>query len=175
MTCRVCGVDKPLDKFLRHGSARNGRQSKCSECAERQASDYRKMASRRWRLRNPEAYQRALAEKREYRLSVPPRPPEPVEARRARVLRRHGLAPDAYDAMLSGQGGGCAICGVEPEEGKFLHIDHDHETEAVRGLLCKRCNMAIGLLADDPDRVIAAAMYLARAMSVEPFRRGERF
>jgi Recombination endonuclease VII len=44
--------------------------------------------------------------------------------------------------MLAEQGGGCAICGAEPKT-KRLHVDHDHKTGAVRGLLCFRCNRLI--------------------------------
>lgn len=44
--------------------------------------------------------------------------------------------------MLAEQAGGCAICGAEPKT-RRLHVDHDHKTGAVRGLLCYRCNRAL--------------------------------
>lgn len=50
----------------------------------------------------------------------------------------------------------CVICGVQAA----LVVDHDHVTGKVRGLLCNKCNMAIGLLQDDPMLLEFAKMYL---------------
>lgn len=55
----------------------------------------------------------------------------------------------------------CAICGGT-EPGRRLAIDHDHDTGLVRGLLCRKCNGAIGLLGDSADRLEAALAYLRR-------------
>jgi hypothetical protein len=64
--------------------------------------------------------------------------------------------------MLTDQFGGCAICGrPEPEDGS-LHVDHDHETGAVRGLLCFPCNQAIGAFEEQLDLLSAALRYLRR-------------
>ena len=48
---------------------------------------------------------------------------------------RTGLPLAEYDALLAAQGGGCAICGNPPKT-RRLHVDHDHKTGEVRGLLC---------------------------------------
>lgn len=62
--------------------------------------------------------------------------------------------------MLAIQGGVCAICRKECKSGRELAVDHDHETGAVRSLLCMNCNRAIGWLQDDPDLLMAATEYL---------------
>lgn len=62
--------------------------------------------------------------------------------------------------MLAAQDGVCAICKQTPE-GQW-NIDHCHDTGAVRGLLCSPCNIGIGQLGDDPERVRAALEYLLR-------------
>lgn len=62
--------------------------------------------------------------------------------------------------MCAEQGGVCAICGRRPREGTHLHVDHDHETGRVRGLLCFSCNVAVGQLQHDPTRIVRAADYL---------------
>ncbi len=60
------------------------------------------------------------------------------------------------------QGGGCAICGKRP--GKVsLHVDHDHETGEVRGLLCVGCNNALGQFRDDLELLARASDYLVGA------------
>jgi predicted nucleic acid-binding Zn ribbon protein len=77
----------------------------------------------------------------------------------------YGLSQDEYEAMLARQGGGCAICGTTDWPGKDHrpHVDHDHETKRVRGLLCDSCNQGLGRFADDPARLRAAAAYLEAA------------
>ena len=65
-----------------------------------------------------------------------------------------GVTDAEYDRLLSAQGGGCAICGNPPKT-RRLHVDHDHKTGRVRGLLCHRCNRAL------PDWVTATWLELA--------------
>lgn len=64
-----------------------------------------------------------------------------------------------YNDLLHRQGGICAICGSPPGS-KRLAIDHDHKTDKVRGLLCFRCNVAVGFLRDDPELMFSAAEYV---------------
>lgn len=73
-------------------------------------------------------------------------------------LKQFGITEDDYEHMFEKQMGLCAIC-HKPDNIR-LAVDHDHDTGKVRGLLCKRCNMGIGLLNDDPDIVTSAALYL---------------
>lgn len=75
---------------------------------------------------------------------------------------RHGITLLQYEAMQEAQAGKCAICGNgEPHSRKSrLNIDHDHETGKVRGLLCSKCNSAIGLLSDDVEVLASAIRYL---------------
>jgi hypothetical protein len=88
---------------------------------------------------------------------------------RARILRnRFGLSSEAYEAILSGQDYKCAICGNKESAvmyGKTIHlsVDHCHKTGKIRGLLCLKCNTAIGKLDDDPKLLRKAARYLERS------------
>lgn len=89
-----------------------------------------------------------------------------LRERESSIRRLYGMSGIEFDELLASQGGTCAntACGkphVE-ERGKRLHVDHDHRTGAVRGLLCNNCNRGIGLLGDDPDRLIGAARYLRK-------------
>jgi len=74
----------------------------------------------------------------------------------------YGVTPDQYESMMLAQDGRCAICRSEdwPGKGNRPHVDHDHVTGQVRGLLCGKCNVALGNLDDDPARLRAAADYL---------------
>ena len=72
----------------------------------------------------------------------------------------YGITLEQYDEMLQGQGGGCASChGQVPGGGRF-HVDHNHVTGEVRGLLCHGCNTAAGLCQDNPAVLRGLANYL---------------
>lgn len=91
----------------------------------------------------------------------------PEANRRATLSKYDGLTPAAFDALLAGQGGVCAICGgaeTAVRHGKVREfcVDHDHADDKVRGVLCSDCNRGLGLFADDPSILRAAAAYLER-------------
>lgn len=54
----------------------------------------------------------------------------------------------------------CQSCGGQSVDLRGLHVDHDHSTGRVRGVLCDRCNKALGLLDDDSDKIVALAAYI---------------
>jgi hypothetical protein len=79
------------------------------------------------------------------------------------LRKSFGLSVEDYDALLASQGGVCAICGKHPNDApKRFHVDHDHATGAVRGILCHTCNQGLGQFKDDVARMRAAVAYLER-------------
>ncbi len=72
----------------------------------------------------------------------------------------YGISPEDYDALFASQGERCAICGGDDHRAKGWHLDHDHATGKVRGILCGPCNLMLGNANDDPARLLAAAEYL---------------
>lgn len=81
---------------------------------------------------------------------------------RNRSLYIYGIDQSDYEVMLEAQDGLCGICRTDdPGRGQAnFSVDHSHENEHVRGLLCHSCNVGIGLLGDNPDRLRAAADYI---------------
>jgi hypothetical protein len=79
--------------------------------------------------------------------------------RRKWELKQYGLTPKAYWDLYSAQNGVCAIC-FKPE--RVLAVDHNHITQAVRGLLCGSCNRALGLFKDSSGLLRNACAYLER-------------
>jgi Recombination endonuclease VII len=71
--------------------------------------------------------------------------------------RRYGLTLAQYRALQARQGNACAIC---RRVTRVLCIDHCHVTGRVRGLLCPKCNSALGFCGDDPRLLRAALAYL---------------
>jgi hypothetical protein len=95
----------------------------------------------------------------------------PDKVRGITLKKDFGITVETYHRLLEGQGGVCASC-KNPETAtrngniKWLAVDHCHDSHVLRGLLCAACNMAIGMMNDDPARLRAAADYLDRSRAL---------
>lgn len=132
--CSRCKTDKPISDFGVNRAKAGGRALYCRPCA---------------RTLTRESYRRNREAQLDYMRS-----------------RTFGISREQYDELLALQHGVCAIC-KQPETAKSrsggsksLGVDHDHETGRIRGLLCYRCNVALGYLKDDEGLLLAAAAYL---------------
>ena len=89
-------------------------------------------------------------------------------------LRTYGISPQRFNELLVEQGNACAICrspfeyehdtarqNLDRAYHSGPHVDHDHRTKVARGLLCNRCNRALGMFGDSIETLIAAANYLS--------------
>ena len=159
-TCRKCGVAKPLDDFYRMAGMRDGHRNECKACnlrdeAERHRRNPEPARARvkAWQEANPE---RVAARAAAYRASGR----KAKSDRRSYLRRKYGVTPEWYDEQLAAQGGGCAICAKPPRDDISLHVDHDHETGALRRLLCFSCNNLLGDVKDDAQVLERAASYL---------------
>lgn len=128
--CTSCNLDKPVDEFHKHKLGRNGVNNICKVCAAALARERRQDPA----IREREAHQKA-----------------------ERIFK---MPPGRYAEMLAEQGGVCAICRKVRPNGRRLHVDHCHESGAVRGLLCYSCNTGLGAFRDNPDVMVAAIEYL---------------
>jgi hypothetical protein len=144
-TCTKCKDELDLECFNKHNTGKYGRNSICKACESKRVVA--------WQQANPDKVRA-----RSKRFAAQPRV---KEYRRDWALKnKYGIDAGTYDAMLAEQSGVCAVCKMESD--KPLSVDHDHVTGKVRGLLCNNCNMAIGLLADDEQRLRSAADYVAK-------------
>lgn len=133
--CPVCKQFKKLNEFPSQAGSRLGVHSYCSTCLN---------AYRRTRY---------TAER----------------GHRWNVQKNYHLTKEQYEAMLASQGGVCACCGksetiIYKRTGKAhqLSVDHNHETNVVRGLLCRSCNLFVWHIENDPKRLEAVLAYLAK-------------
>lgn len=156
--CKKCGEVKHLDDFYAASGNRDGRRGECKECslAARQrwyqANRDRSMAYvREWQRANPDRVKAWRRKNRQRRLE---------KLREIHLRNKFGLTPEEYDDILEAQGGVCALCAYPPTPGISLHVDHDHGTGEILGLLCVRCNNALGLFREDPDLLKRAARYV---------------
>lgn len=111
-----------------------GTTTVCGQC--------RKVYNEKYRRANPLVYARS--------------------SRKTKLFRAYGLTEQAFNELLIAQKGGCAVCGsTEWGAGGVPHVDHDHATNEIRGLLCSRCNCGIGMFRDDPELLLEAVRYLS--------------
>lgn len=81
----------------------------------------------------------------------------PKAFRQTRLKTRYGLTHDDYQKLYEKQAGVCALCLDRPAS----DVDHDHATGVVRGLLCRACNLGIGMFGENIDRIKRVIVYLS--------------
>lgn len=143
--CSTCETEKSFTEFPSVGR-------RCKRCV------YEKMLD--WRRNNKD---RVAATRKRWLERHPGRIKE-LGTKSAMKLR-YGITPECYAALLKSQGESCAICGTQNNPKRRLCIDHAHDDDHVRGLLCDKCNVGLGAFGDRPDLLIAAAEYLRRKSS----------
>jgi hypothetical protein len=166
--CRLCGDVQPLEEFHRAAGMRDGHRNECKTCfraiaRKRYQADPQKAkdAVRRWQEENPEHL-------RAYRMEYRNRPERKRAMRDLYYRRTYGITADEADEILAAQNGRCAICCTPaPERLASMHLDHDHDTGAIRGFLCIDCNHGLGKLRDSPDLLLRALVYLRQQQSPE--------
>lgn len=96
-----------------------------------------------------------------------------LNARRSFLMKTYGLTPEQFDELLRSQGYACAICGTgDPgisniTKARQWDVDHCHSTKKVRGLLCRKCNMALGLFNDNLVIIRSALRYLKKSRGAQ--------
>lgn len=139
--CTKCKKELSLSNFHKDITKEDGRHTRCKVCRKEPTAVYN-------------STQRAKDLKKS-----------------ANLKRDFGITLQQYDVMLESQNGVCAVCG-QPETARYsdgetvkrLSVDHDHKTGRVRGLLCGRCNCALGYVDDSKERLLQLAIYLERQL-----------
>ena len=145
--CTICKETKPIEEFYYH-KCTNSYCSECKECTKKRSKKYRE--------EQPEKIKQMRQNYKERRKDI-----RYETDRRAHLKRKYKITEEDYKQMYEQQKGCCAICQKQIEFRK-LCVDHSHETNKVRGLLCKSCNLAIGSFKDDILLLENAINYLRR-------------
>lgn len=137
--CRKCLEIKDRSQFYRKSKNKDGLQGDCKECHKKYLLKNKKNvlnALYKWRNKNKDkvAQQRL---KTIYKIST----------------------EDSIKAYRLIHNGSCMICGQSSEK-RNLHLDHDHKTKKIRGILCVNCNSAIGKLKESPEIFKKALEYI---------------
>lgn len=153
-TCSMCKKSKLKSEFYKSSHHTGGLQPFCHDCVRVCREKYRsnpiklqqeRTANRRWRKSHPENV-RTFTRRRHLKVSF-------------------GITIEKYEHLFTIQNGRCAICGkqetaVLKEKVIRLAVDHNHQTGKIRGLLCGRCNTALGLFQNNINILKQAIDYL---------------
>ena len=145
--CPACKVEKPLDSYsiCRSGKRKGHPAGACKEC--------RTVLHKTRKRADPTIYER---------IEWP-----------CKLKKLYGITVEQYDTLLAEQKGRCAVCGSTSSysrnykntaRAKFS-VDHCHATGKVRGLLCTKCNRALGLLNDSIESVLRMSEYLKKHLA----------
>ena len=158
--CKKCGRTLPLEDFYRAAGTRDGHRGECKACNAAAKKQWYE-AHREQVIAKVKDWQQMNSDRlNAYRRERRTRPEVKAKDRAGHLRRKFGITPETYDEMLAAQGGVCAICERPPRDGTSLHVDHEHGTGRVRGLLCFRCNNALGDFEDDAVLLLRAADYV---------------
>lgn len=86
----------------------------------------------------------------------------PKKLREYQLQHNYGLSLDDFNRLLESQNNRCAICLKDSPGGKNWHVDHCHQTGEVRGVLCQKCNQAIGMFYEDLEILDRAKEYIKK-------------
>ena len=157
--CRVCKNELPNERFSvtkkadKSGVVREYLDTTCMVCRRQKylakpgKRELHRQGTKNWYRDNP-------------------------EKAKSQRLKRYGIDLDGYNALRKQQNYCCVICEVhetEVSQGRAttpdtaLHVDHDHATGKVRGLLCTNCNIILGKCYDKIETLNKAIQYLKEA------------
>ena len=149
--CGTCGEQGP---FYKQKGTKDGLMTVCIPCHRKRPAaqpEHMRELSRARRKKDPVKARAKDARDRKC---------NPTRRRNNWYSWAYGLKPGEKEAMIAAQAGLCAIC-KSPLEAKFTDVDHDHVSDRVRGILCRKCNTMLGFYKDDPNTLRKASAYLA--------------
>jgi hypothetical protein len=134
IVCPQCNTTKEKKEFGKDSTKAKGISCWCKPCKKEWRAKHRK--------ENPEKY-------------------KVMDFRND--LKKYGLTKEDYNRMFESQGGKCGCCNASHTEfRRGLHVDHDHVTGQVRGLLCTRCNPGLGYFENSVEKLEMAIAYLRK-------------
>lgn len=137
--CPRCKEEKPFEDYHKDSSKKSGVGSYCKVCACLYRAEYE--------AKNKE---KIKAYKKKH-------------GRRIKLKHKYGITLEDYNRMLINQNHSCAICNSKETKCSLsdnLYVDHCHETNKVRGLLCHDCNRGLGAFEDNITSIENAIRYL---------------
>lgn len=146
--CTACKKVKPLAEFNWDDSIKGGHAIYCRSCTSLKNRAYNQSARGKATLKK---YQQTEKYKKSHAWTN----------KKWKLRYKYSITFEQFKLMLEHQESKCAVCGKHIS-GKGVHIDHNHETGKVRGLLCRCCNIGLGHFGDSAKNLRKAADYLEK-------------
>ena len=134
--CNKCLEIKPLDQFTNQARNKDGKHETCKVCKQKIERDYFH--------NNPNARKKRAENNRKF---------------------KYGISAEEFNELLISQNYCCAICEIHLDEQTYNttpRVDHSHQTQKVRGLLCGQCNVGLGHFYENEDSLFKAIEYLRK-------------
>jgi hypothetical protein len=143
-TCSKCRALLKLENFYVRKDGRY--RTECKHCIKKRNSEYHqankekiKQTTKKWAKNNKE------------------------RIRDSKLKSKFGITLEQKEILFKGQGNCCAICkSTQNTKNRDWDVDHCHDTNAIRGILCSNCNRALGLFKDSPENLLSAYEYLRK-------------
>lgn len=152
--CKKCGLERENNEFHRDKHNPDGLTYHCKKCRNTQYSEYY--------MKNPEK-QKIKNDSQKNNRKKYYRSESGIESsRKAHLKKKFNISLNEYNRLSELQNHTCAICGQKEEyyRNRVLCVDHNHNTNNIRGLLCNTCNRALGLFKEDKNNLQNAIKYL---------------
>ena len=159
--CKECGLEAHNDTELElFKTDKRNKYGKCNTC---KSCDAKRNQITRSNMSISEKEQRKQYEKEYMRKRESSSESYYNLGGRSKKLEKlYGITEIEYNSMFASQAGECSICLTHQSEHKHRFVvDHCHETNIVRGLLCKQCNIGLGMMKDNVDNLVRAIQYLS--------------
>lgn len=151
--CNKCELEKPLDMFSRYSAKTETRRRYCKSCGSAANKLNKQVADSATRAKR-------LAKQIEHNRNHKMNNPVGYARNRKRAKwREQGIDPDVAARLLAENDGKCEICKVDLIQPV---VDHCHNSQKVRGILCNPCNLLLGFAKDSPEILNSAIAYLNR-------------
>lgn len=152
--CASCKKNLDLCEYGKKKTHKDSLSTECRDCSAARGRENR----RRKKLGLPSLREEYI-KRQESKYGLPYKHPDYSYAKNISI--KFGMDLLEYNKMFEKQRGCCAICGDHQSVLKHkLHIDHNHNNMKIRGLLCRPCNTAIGLLKDNTEVIREALNYV---------------
>jgi Recombination endonuclease VII len=168
--CSNCKIEKSINEFYNQKGRKYGKESRCIKCKlitkeTHEQNNMRKIIDQKIEqrscricntIKNISEFHKSKAGFAG-RVAICKPCLKPITHKKAvkrkdvirnyELKKAYGITQNDYNEMLIAQKGVCKICSIQKEE--TLHVDHNHTTGKIRGLLCNRCNMSLGMVKED--------------------------
>jgi hypothetical protein len=142
--CRTCKIVKILTNFQKCAASNDGLAHDCKDCANEYKRNYDKKYPERakarknkWNNNHPEQRKNSANDWYHFHKDV---------ARNTSLKRKYGITLEQKRQMAESQNYACALCSFTAKDLHKLHVDHNHSTKQIRSLLCRRCNLLVGIV-----------------------------